>query len=124
MNRSREDEEGFTPYRRWRGKEFASPVAEFGESVWYTPANSAGKDKFDVRWFEGVWLGVRVESGESIIGTSGGVVKARDFRRKPLNGGRWSEESLNKFVGVPWEPYPGAGGGTEGEAPRGAGRVH
>ena len=33
MNRSRKDEEGFTPYRRWRGKEFASPVAEFGERV-------------------------------------------------------------------------------------------
>ena len=41
------------------------------------------------------------------------MVKARDFRRKAINGGRWSEESFNKFVGVPWEPYPGAGGGTE-----------
>jgi hypothetical protein len=88
-------------------------VAEFGESVWYTPANSAGEDKFDVRWLERVWLGVRVESGESIIGTDRGVVKARDFRRKPLNGGRLCEEKFNKFVGVPWEPYPGAGGGTD-----------
>ena len=51
----------------------------------YLPALSAGRDKFDVRWREGVWLGIRAESGESIIGTNEGVVKARDFRRKPEN---------------------------------------
>ena len=77
------------------------------------PAASAGKDKFDARWKEGVWLGVRMESGESLIGTDGGVVKARDFSRKAENGGRWSVTEFDKFVGVPWEPYPGAKGGFE-----------
>ena len=65
----------------------------------------------EARWKEGVWLGIRVESGESIIGTSEGVVKARDFRRTPENGGRWCKEGFDSFVGLPWEPYPGAGGG-------------
>ena len=83
-------------------------MAHFGECVLYTPAMSAGKDKFDARWKEGVWLGVRVESGESLIGTNEGVVKARDFRRKAEIGGRWSVADFDKFVGVPWEPYPGA----------------
>ena len=54
-----------------------------------------------------------MESGESLIGTDGGVVKARDFRRKAENGGRWSVAEFDKFVGVPWEPYPGAKGGFE-----------
>ena len=54
-----------------------------------------------------------MESGESLIGTDGGVVKARDFRRKAENGGRWSVTEFDKFVGVPWEPYPGAKGGFE-----------
>ena len=72
---------------------------------------SVGKDKFDVRWKEGVWLGIKAESGESLIGTGEGVVKARDFRRKPENGGRWSKEDFDEFRGVPWEPYSGAGGG-------------
>jgi hypothetical protein len=54
-----------------------------------------------------------MESGESIIGTKGGVIEARDFRRKPVNGGRWNVEDFNSFVGVPWDPYPGAGGGYE-----------
>ncbi len=113
ISRGRKDEEGFSAYRRWKGREFQRPVAEFGECVLYLPALSAGRDKFDVRWREGVWLGIRMESEESIIGTSEGVVKARDFRRKPENGGRWSKEGFNSFVGLPWEPYPGAGGGFE-----------
>ena len=54
-----------------------------------------------------------MESGESLIGTDDGVVKARDFRRKAENGGRWSVAEFDKFVGVPWEPYPGAKRGFE-----------
>ncbi len=49
-------------------------------SIMYSPAMSAGKDEADVQWKEGVWLGVRMESGESLIGTSEGVAKAREFR--------------------------------------------
>ena len=37
-------------------------------------------------------------------------VKAIDVRRKQENGGRWNKEDFDKFRGVPWEPYPGAGG--------------
>ncbi len=36
----------------------------------YLPEASAGKNKFDVRWTDGVWLGIEVETGESIIGKS------------------------------------------------------
>ena len=113
VNRSRKDEQGISAYRRWKGREFTKPVAVFGECVLYAPAASAGKDKFDARWKEGVWLGLRMESGESLIRTNEGVVKARDFRRKAENGGRWSVADFDKFVGVPWEPYPGANGGFE-----------
>ncbi len=69
---------------------------------------SSGKGKFDARWKEGVWFGVRVESGESLIGTDDGVVKTRDFRGQAENGGRWSIADFDKFVGMPWGPYPGA----------------
>ena len=50
MNRRRKDNEGFTAYRRWKGREFRRLVAEFGENVWYLRANSVGKDKFKPRW--------------------------------------------------------------------------
>ncbi len=61
-------------------------MVEFGECVLHSPAMSAGKDKFDARWKEGVWLGVRLESGESLIGTDEGVVTARDFRTNRTRG--------------------------------------
>ncbi len=69
---------------------------------------SAGKDKFDARWKQGAWLGFRVESGESVIGTSERDVKARDFRRKAEGGGRWIIADFDKFVVVPGGPYSGA----------------
>ncbi len=77
----------------------------------YTSPMSAGKDKFDARWKEEEWLEVCLESGEPLVGTSEGVVKARDFRRKTESGGRWIVADFDKFVGVPWGPYPGAKGG-------------
>ncbi len=54
----RKDDEGFTAYMRWKGKEFTRLVAEFGECVMCFPAASAGKNKFDVRWMNDVWLGI------------------------------------------------------------------
>ncbi len=57
-------------------------MAEFGEGVLYIRAESVGKDKYNSRWEEGFFLGVREESGEIIVGTKEGVIKARAFRRK------------------------------------------
>ncbi len=47
------------------------------------------------------------------MGADEGAVKAREFRRKADNGGTWSITDFDEFVGVPWEPYPGAKGGFE-----------
>ncbi len=77
------------------------------------PAASVGKNKFDIRWMDGVWLGIKLESGKSIIGAAEGVVEAVDFRREPEEGWRWSSEGIDGFKGLPWEPYQGAGGGFE-----------
>ncbi len=101
INKGREDDDGFTAHRRWKGRELTRPVADFGECVMCLPAASVGKNKFDVRWEDGAWLGIEMESGESIIGTARGVVKARNFRRKPEEGGRWSNDCIDGFNGVP-----------------------
>ena len=77
VNRARKDRDALTVYRRLKGRKFNRNVAEFGENILYLKANSAGKSKFDARWLEGVWLGIRDESGESIVGTPEGVVKRR-----------------------------------------------
>ncbi len=95
VNKWRRDDEGLTAHRRWKVREFTRSVAEFGECVMYLPAASVGKKKFNVRLMDGVWLGIKLESGESIVGTADGVVKARDFRREPEEGGRWSSDGFD-----------------------------
>ncbi len=96
----REVDEGFTAYRRWRGRESANPAAEFGECIMCADALSVGKGRFDVRWKEGVCLGIKAESGESLVGGGEGVIKAGDFRKKPEIGCRWKQEDFDKFRGV------------------------
>ena len=55
---------------------------------------------------EGVWLGVRSESGEFTVGAKEGVAKCRDFRGRP-EGERWNKEALSGMKGTPWQPTPG-----------------
>ncbi len=112
INKGRRDDEGFALRRRWRGQDFTRPAAELVECLMHLPEASAGKNKFDVRWTDGV-LGNKLERGESIIGTADGVAQARDFRREPEEGGRWSNDGIDGFDGVFREPNPGAGGGFE-----------
>ena len=109
INRYRKDADGMTAYRRWKGRKFNRNITELGEHVLYLKPNSAGKNKLDIRWHEGIWLGIRDESGESIIGTKEGVVTATDFRRKRDHDARWHVESFDAFVGIPWQPIPGVG---------------
>ena len=44
----------------------------------YVPEFSAGRNKFDVSWVDGVWIGIKLERGGSTIGTPEGVVKVRE----------------------------------------------
>ena len=90
INRTRVGVDGKTAFRRWKGKNFNKKIAEFGENVCYLKKKSVGKDKFNSRWEEGIYLGVICDSGETIVGTNPGVVKARDFRRKTIYGDRWN----------------------------------
>ena len=78
--------------------------------MWYLRQNSIGKDKVNSRWAEGIYLGAINESGETIIGTDQGVVKARYFRRKTIYKDRWNKEHFDSIKGTPWEPSPGRGG--------------
>ncbi len=91
INKGRKDDEWFTAYRRWKGREVTRPVAEFGESVMYLPAASVGKNKLDVRWEDGAWLGIKMESRESIIGTRGVACEGQGLQEE-ARGGRKVEQ--------------------------------
>ena len=59
----------------------------------------ADRGKIDSDWKDGVWLGIRGRTGERIIGTPEGVVKAWSVKRRPemgYYGGQRSEGDTRK----------------------------
>ena len=66
-----------------------------------------GRNKLDSRWDTGIFLGVRGGSGEIIVGTKLGVLKARSFRRKGSEDEIWDAKELSEMKGTPWEPILG-----------------
>ena len=113
INRTRKDDNGRTSHFKWKGREFNREVTELGECIMYLRLDSVGKDKFDSRWEEGVFLGVREESAEIIVGTPEGITKAKDFKRKASLKDRWNQEQVLAVKGTPWETMPGRGGNIE-----------
>ena len=99
--------DGKTSYERRRGKKFQKELAEFSECVWYLKAKSKSTPDIKSRWANGVWLGIREESNEIIIGTSEGVIKTRTIRRKADPKDSWNADELNAMKGTPWQPVPG-----------------
>ena len=55
-----------------------------------------------------VWYGIRFESGEHILGTPRGVLKARTIRARASHDERWDWEFFKTVRGTPWEPVPGS----------------
>ena len=81
-------------------------MVEFGECILYKTAGLKGKDKMEVRWQSGVFLGVNDTSGEIRVGTSEGVTMARDMRRKSREEDRWQADKVKEIIGVPWDMRP------------------
>ena len=48
-------------------------MTEFGECVWYLRPRTKGAIGIKGRWSEGIWLGIREETGENMIGTREGI---------------------------------------------------
>ena len=107
-NRFAVGEDGKTAYERAKGKKFGKAMVPFAEGVM---ALKQGTDRqVDLRevWTEGIWLGVREESMEVLIGTKDGVIKARTLKRFGRNEDRWKRSRLDEMKGTPWEPVEGS----------------
>ena len=107
-NRFQTGHDGKTPHSRIRGKPFEKSLCEFGECVHYkVPKRLIGPDlnKWDERWSEGIFLGVRTISNEIYVGTPSGVIKCRTIRRR-VPESRFDVNTLNTFRGVPWDLQP------------------
>ncbi len=76
--------DGKTPYERARGKRSKLLGPEFGEALHFRRTRAPGKlVKLDTVWEDGVLVGYRANSGETVVGTAGGVFRSRTVQRKP-----------------------------------------
>ena len=99
-------DDGKTAYERLKGKPFQKELAEFGERVHYKLQRCKGKEaKMEAKWGEGHFLGFWWRTGEAIIGTGDGIVKAATIRRVGAHR-RWDAQSLHAVQGVPWKRDP------------------
>ena len=76
-------DDGKTGYERLKGKKCHHEIVEFGEKVHYK-LNTKGKgkdEKLEIKWGEGFFLGKWWRTGEAVIGTSNGVIRAGTIRR-------------------------------------------
>ena len=104
-NRFQLGHDGRTPYMRIKHKSYDRSLVEFGECVHYKKTKyeiGPGLYKYDDRWGEGVFLGIRARSNEVYIGTPEGVIKTRTIHRKPLDE-RWKPQVVQAIRGTPWD---------------------
>ena len=101
--------DGKTAYERLRGKKSKVLGLEFGEKVLWRRAISSTQraNKLDTVWMEGVCLGHKTISGETIVGAREGVFKTRTVKRVPLED-RWHLHLIQEVAGVPWKCNPQA----------------
>ena len=72
----------------------------------YLPLKTNRRDRSKLeRLREGIWLGMRLRTNEALIGTPGGVVKARTIRILPEDE-KWSGASILDVKGTPRRPNP------------------
>ena len=102
-------QDGRTAYERRKGRKFNRPLPEIGECIMYLNPKSIGVDKLDPRSEQGIFAGLREESGEIYVMNSKGVIKVRSFSQR-VEEERWNQEEFNQAEGTPWEPIPGRAG--------------
>ena len=60
-------------------------------------------------WGDGVWLGMRHDTGEVMVGTDKGVIKVKAVKREGAEERRWNKVPFNSLRGLTWEPILGEG---------------
>ena len=99
---SQELHEGLTPFQRIKGRKWQVALPCFGEAVDFRRNT---RSKLDSRWQSGVYLGIRLQSTEKIVGTSQGIFVVQSVKRKP-EGQQWDSTLVAAVRGLPWKTSP------------------
>ena len=78
FHRSGEMKDGKTPYSRHRGREWRVSIPPFGETVEFLKRGH----KFESRWQQGIFLGVKDNTTEKIVGNGSVFFTVQSIRRK------------------------------------------
>ena len=99
-------DDGKTGYERWKGKPFHGEEIEFGEKIHYREniKARAEQNKLEIRWGEGHYLSRWWRTGEAIVGTRAGILRAGIVRRVG-----WDRDGLEHVRGLPWQWDPAQG---------------
>ena len=96
--------DGKVPFQRLRGRRMHPELVEFGERVLYQPLTYKALGSAQPRWAEGVFVGIRMHTGEKLVATTEGVCKTRSIKRR-IESERWDSTEISKVTGSPWKPY-------------------
>ena len=81
LNRYATHADGSTShFRRWN-KDHRTPLCEFGETAQYRLPTVKQRTEMEQRFFKAIWLGRGTATGETLLGISSKVVRARTIRR-------------------------------------------
>ena len=89
-----------TPYEKYRGKRYASPIAHFGASV-MARRPGAALNKAGPPLLHSVWLGRDGMTDEHIVATNAGVFRTRTMRRKSADE-EWNASAIKGMRWTPW----------------------
>jgi hypothetical protein len=106
LNRLEIGKDGKTAVERNKGKAASVMGIEFGEKLMFKKKVKDKSAKIEARWENGIFVGVRVLSGEFWVATPFGIRKCRSVRRLPVQE-RWSTDSVAWVKNVPWHLYRG-----------------
>lgn len=87
--------DGKTPYSRHRGREWRVSLPPFGETVEFLKRGH----KFESRWQQGVFLGVKDNATERNVGNASGLFTLQSIRRK-FGEDKFNLEILQSVTGV------------------------
>ena len=102
INRFQKHHGDVTPFEMVMHKPFQSPIYEFG-SVVMARHDAAGRpSRSGGKWTMGLWLGVRQDSCEYIVGTVRGIMTCRSV--KLVARADWPRDILRRMRYPPWSP--------------------
>ena len=89
-----------------KGKAYRGELVDFAERATFMPVVHGGRlNKLQSKWEPGRFIGIRPKSGEKLVMTKEGDMKARTIRRLPVMD-RWVSDDWEELVGVPWSWKP------------------